>query len=301
MDIFLTGGTGFIGSYVVMRLTGEGHRVTILARNPDKIPALGDVPGVELIKGHMADFAVIQRALQGKDAAIHIALCWGDTAQSMLHNDTRTSVHLFETAAVMGVERFIYTSSTAAFGEFYPTMAEGMRSRPVGYYGATKEASEQFLLAVANRYPMRGNVIRPGYAFGNPVIEGAPIERDSRFKEIAAKAARGQEIELNKNDGTQFIWAGDLAKVYEALLTAEVDREVYHALGVRWVAWAEIAQKAVELAGSSSTVRLKGEEPEPYTFDLSKMQDHLGLAFDPWPHIVEHLEWLLAKNAGQQN
>jgi UDP-glucose 4-epimerase len=40
MKILLTGGTGFIGSYVAMELVQYGHQVTILARNQHKVPAL---------------------------------------------------------------------------------------------------------------------------------------------------------------------------------------------------------------------------------------------------------------------
>jgi len=38
MNVFLTGGTGFIGSYVAMELVKQGHHVTILARNRNKVP-----------------------------------------------------------------------------------------------------------------------------------------------------------------------------------------------------------------------------------------------------------------------
>lgn len=40
MNIFLTGGTGFIGSYVALELIKQGHQVTTLARNQNKVPTL---------------------------------------------------------------------------------------------------------------------------------------------------------------------------------------------------------------------------------------------------------------------
>ena len=39
MRVFITGGMGFIGSYIVMELLQRGHRVSILARNPAKVAA----------------------------------------------------------------------------------------------------------------------------------------------------------------------------------------------------------------------------------------------------------------------
>ena len=117
MDVFLTGGTGFIGSYVVVELLRAGHTVTILARNPDKVPALHDLSGVRIVRGTLTDNDVIVSAMRGKDACVHVALGWGDEPVSMLSADTAPSVFIFQTAAECGVRKLIYTSSTAAIGE----------------------------------------------------------------------------------------------------------------------------------------------------------------------------------------
>ena len=55
MKIFLTGGTGFIGSYAVKALVDTGHQLTILARNPQKVPKLYELPGVRIIHGTITD------------------------------------------------------------------------------------------------------------------------------------------------------------------------------------------------------------------------------------------------------
>ena len=84
MNIFVTGGTGFIGSYVVNELVANGHNVTILARNPKKVKGFLNHPNIQLLKGSLYDNDVIKEGLYGKDACIHIALGWGDTPIDML-------------------------------------------------------------------------------------------------------------------------------------------------------------------------------------------------------------------------
>jgi UDP-glucose 4-epimerase len=295
MNIFLTGGTGFIGSYVVRELSDKGHTVTILARNPDKVPGLHDIRGVTIVPGLLTDFDTIEEHMAGKDACIHIALGWGELATSMLKNDTFPSVFLFETAGRLGVRQCIYTSSTAAVGN-RPVHVPGKReSEPADYYGATKAASEQYLYAVSHTSPMRCNIIRPGYTFGNPVIPGASIEPDNRFRNIVHNVKAGKPVTLTKYDGTQFIWAGDLAKVYAAILASEVNRKCYFCLGSEFHTWEEIAGKAISITGSSSTIVLedKGYATDPVLFDVEPIKTDFGFSFSSRDRLVEHLEYLI--------
>ena len=297
MKIFITGGMGFIGSYIVMELLDAGHEVTILARNPDKIPAFRTMPGLSLIKGGLEDRELIHASLPGHDGCIHNALHWGDSAQEMLLKDTLSSVFLFETAAKAGIRHLVYTSSTAAMGEFRHDMNEESKCKPVDFYGATKEASEAYLLAMASQTSMRCNIVRPGYTFGNPVVEGSPMEIDNRFRDIVDKAINGQDIHLTKYDGTQFIWAGDLAKVFRVVLESEGNRQIYFGLGQEFISWERIAEAVVEEAGSTSRIILedKGYGEEPCLFDLSKIQRDFGLAFTSWDKLVDHVKYLIQK------
>jgi UDP-glucose 4-epimerase len=299
MKIFLTGGTGFIGSYVVHELSKRGHEVTILARNPDKVPCLSDLPGVKIVPGLLTDFDVIEQNLEGKDACIHIALGWGDHATSMLKNDTFPSVFLFETAARLGVGHLIYTSSTAALGHLFKNAGERDKPEPTDFYGATKASSECFLLAVSHTYPMRCNIIRPGYTFGNPVVRGAFTEPDNRFRSIVKQAKTGDDINIISNDGTQFIWAGDLARVYASVLESGSNRKTYFALGDAFYSWESIAQKTIELTGSNSRIITedKGCHSNPFCYDVSLIKQEFGLNFKSWEKIVEHVSYLLNAEA----
>jgi UDP-glucose 4-epimerase len=300
MKVFITGGMGFIGSYIVKMLIDHGHEVTILARNPAKIPSFQTMPKITIIKGSLSDFDIIENSLPGHDACIHNALGWGDTPLDMLKNDTLCSVFIFEKAATAGVKHLIYTSSTAALGDFRPDMDEEMKSKPNNYYCATKAASEEYLLAISHHYPMRCNIIRPGYTFGNPVVPGSPMEGDTRFKDIVAGALDGKDITLIKNDGTQFIWAGDLALVYKAVLESRVNRSIYFGLARDFITWERIAQKAIEITGSKSRIVFDKDieyDDRPYLFTLNKIRQEFGFSFENWEKVVAHVQYL-ATNMG---
>ncbi len=293
MKIFITGATGFIGSHVAVRLLHAGHELVALARNPGKVPALAALPKLKLVAATLYDFDVIRDALQGCDACIHIALGWGDTPIEMLKTDTTATVSLLTSCLEAGVKQFIYTSSTAALGSFFAEMKETDPLLPSDYYGATKAASEAYVLATAAKSSMRCNVIRPGYTFGNPVVPGASIQSDRRFHGIVEGALNDDEIVLKAGDGTQFVAASDLARLFEAVLNSDKNREVYYGLGVPFASWASIAETAIQLCSSKGAIRLIGDPPEPCLFNLGKIQRHFGLAFQAEPHLTEHLRYLI--------
>jgi UDP-glucose 4-epimerase len=295
MRIFMTGATGFIGSHVAYRLLQAGHDLLVIARNPEKTPSLSSHPRVRRVSATLYDSKLIAQHLEGCDACVHVALGWGDTPLTMLERDTQATVGLLEASVHAGVKHFIYTSSTAALGGFWSRMSEADPVRPSDYYGATKAASEAYVMAVGAKTGMRCNVIRPGYTFGNPVAEGAPTQPDQRFNEIVKKALAGQEIRLKKGDGTQFVWAGDLARLYQAVLDSTRSREVYFGLATPFVTWQAVAEEAVRLCGSKSKVVVEGEPGTACLFDLSKIREHFGLEFTSAEQITLHLKYFIEK------
>jgi UDP-glucose 4-epimerase len=298
MRIFMTGATGFIGSHVAYRLLQAGHDLVVIARNPDKTPSLSSHPRVRRVTGTLYDTALIGQHLEGCEACVHVALGWGDTPLTMLERDTQATVGLLEASVRSGVKHFIYTSSTAALGGFWSRMSEADPVRPSDYYGATKAASEAYVMAVGAKSSMRCNVIRPGYTFGNPVVEGAPTQPDQRFNQIVKQALAGQEIRLKKGDGTQFVWAGDLARLYQAVLDSTRSREVYFGLATPFVTWQAVAEEALRLTGSRSKVVIEGEPGSPCLFDLSKIREHFGLEFSSAEQITLHLKYFADKYRG---
>lgn len=72
--VLITGGTGFIGSQVALRLARSGWTVRLLVRSPARLPAaLRNLARVAWIEGDVTDPASMSRAVSGASAAVHCA------------------------------------------------------------------------------------------------------------------------------------------------------------------------------------------------------------------------------------
>ena len=110
---------------------------------------------------------------------------------------------------------------------------------------------------------------------------------------IVKSALSGEPIRVKKGDGTQFVWAGDLARLYRAVLDSTRSREVYFGLATPFVTWQAVAEEAIRLTGSRSEIVTDGEPGPPCRFDLSKIRGHFGLEFGFAEHITAHLRYLI--------
>lgn len=305
MNILLTGGTGFIGSHIAVEMIKCGHNVTILARNQNKIPRLKKLDRIEIVEGEIDNKELLKQLVVGKDAVIHVVLILKDnSAREMLLADTLTTITLADISASAGVKHFIYTSSAAANDFVYKTetariggaskynVYENTKQNPASYYGASKAASENYLNAISFQTTMKINIVRPGFTFGNPVIEGAPIYSDKRFGDMFKNIKEGKDVTVTKNDGTQFIWAGHLAEIYSSILDKGVNRTMYFGLSKDYISWEILATEAIKLCDSNSKLIVEDKGwGEPIMFDVKAIKRDLNLEFDPWDKMIEHLEY----------
>jgi dTDP-L-rhamnose 4-epimerase len=130
MRILITGGAGFIGCHLTRHLLAVGHNVTTLdSFSPQVHNGTTSLPAdiansVKLVRGDVADLAVLKQALEGADAVAHLAAETG-TGQSMyevaLYGRTNLmgSANLYEllTKGVHQVKRIVVASSRSIYGE----------------------------------------------------------------------------------------------------------------------------------------------------------------------------------------
>jgi nucleoside-diphosphate-sugar epimerase len=120
MLLLVTGGTGYVGSHSIAALVGAGHRVRVLARSPERIPAalapLG-VDDVETAIGDVTDPAAVERALEGCDAVLHAASVFSmdaRRAEEMRAVNVRGTEIVLGSAHRNGLDPIVFVSSKLA-------------------------------------------------------------------------------------------------------------------------------------------------------------------------------------------
>jgi len=119
--IFVTGGTGFLGAYIIKALSEKGYRVRAIRRQnklPDFLPATV-FDTVEWVAGDVLDTSVLEDAMHGMDAVIHsaakVSFSAKDHREMMLTNIEGTA-NVVNAALATNTRRMVHISSVAALG-----------------------------------------------------------------------------------------------------------------------------------------------------------------------------------------
>jgi nucleoside-diphosphate-sugar epimerase len=187
MRVFVTGGSGFVGSYTVRALLDKGHTVRLLVRNPDKGRDVlnrraVDWSDVDVVIGDMVDAATVRKAATGCDATIHAAAAIGITGGadgSILDLNTTGARTVVGAAREAGHDPIVHVSSVAIFVPPHDPVirADSQVARPRTEYGRSKVETEQELRRLQDQgapitivYP--GGVIGPDQPTLDATLEG---------------------------------------------------------------------------------------------------------------------------------
>lgn len=155
MRVFLTGATGFVGSYILRELVAQGHTARCLVRNPEAALAVAGAQ-VEKVKGDILKPKSFLGTMRGCDAVIHLV--------GIIEEQPDTGV-TFEKIHYEGTVNVVDAARDAAIDRFIQMSANGARADGVSRYQTTKWQAEEY---VRNAGFRAWTVFRPAVIFGDP-------------------------------------------------------------------------------------------------------------------------------------
>jgi len=232
--VFVTGGTGTIGSPVLAELLGNGHTVLALARSDASATALTDA-GAEVLRGALSDLDALRDGVRRTDGVIHLAFGHEAATPDALAREIVTETDALEAMGdeLVGGERPIVVASGTpwiagrASTETDPPAMEG----PVGGRGRAVQA----LLGLASR-GVRSVAVR--------IPRTAHDRGNGGFAGVLATTARRTGVAGYPGDGTQrwpAVHARDAAVLFRLALESAPAGTSWHAVDEEGVAVRDIA------------------------------------------------------------
>jgi nucleoside-diphosphate-sugar epimerase len=197
MRVLVVGGAGYIGSHAVNELIKDQQEVIILDNLSSGYKCNIEGLDVEFIEGDILDTSKVLSVCKDIDVVFHLAASVGrqrsiDNPQLDSQTNLIGTINVLEGMRSNGVERIIYSSSAALFGELVtPTIDEYHPQNADSPYGVSKLSAEKMILAycgiydiigiclryfniygVNQRFDLYGNVIP---IFANRIYSGEPI------------------------------------------------------------------------------------------------------------------------------
>jgi len=218
MKIFLTGGTGFIGSHLINHLSKTNHTITAIRRKNSK-------PSIKLLKEpcwiEKSLHEIVSEDLSGQDILIHLAAAGVSPKKArwdeMININVIMTLNLLQLSQKVSIKRIIISGSYAEYGlssESYDFIPVNSTLKPTTPYASSKAAS----FITSNTFAIKNNLelcyLRIFSAYGNGQFE------NNFWTSLKKAAYEGKDFLMTEgNQIRDFIKVEDVAKLI--LLSAE--------------------------------------------------------------------------------
>lgn len=281
--ILVTGGTGFLGKYVVEELIAKGAAPTILTRNPQTKVFKNLTGKLKLVEIDLFDFSRLTDFLEKfrPDRIIHLA---GYTFQTDKYPDVFEKINyeatakLLEAAVSVKAERIIIIGTADEYGFQNCPQSETMAAKPVSEYAASKNKAVDYALSLHAKSDLPVVILRPFTIYGI----GQPAKM---FVSQAIECAvRGIPFEMSKGEQKRdLLFVSDFVNAIIKFLTASgVEGEIFNVGSGQAIALETLARRIWEIAGADEKLLKIGARPtggnelHDTQADISKISQTLG-------------------------
>lgn len=270
MRWLITGGCGFLGTSLIVRLKEEGgHKIRVIdnlstgtrsdlqnisnfaeLKGSDIDAENWDEDNVQLIVGDILDEQMSLTVTKECDVIVHLAANTGvgpsveDPRADCMANVIGTFNYL-DAARINKIPRFIFASSGAPAGEVEPPIHEELPPHPVSPYGASKLAGEGYCSAYSKSFGIDTVMLR----FGNVYGPGS-LHKSSVVAKFIRQAINGETLEIYGDGGQtrDFIYIDDLINALVLAATTEnIGGETFQIASNKETTVGEITDKLVKI------------------------------------------------------
>jgi dihydroflavonol-4-reductase len=208
-SILVTGGTGFIGSNLAIRLCQIGYAVRILRRASSDLRAIGNAD-VEHCIGDITDPGSLRKALHGCDTVFHTAALvsfWRKTYEQQYRVNVLGTRNVVEACLAEGVETLVHTSSIAALG----SVPEGTLGTELTAYNGSRTAGYKFSKFAAEREVLAGVASGLRTVIVNPTVVMGERDIHLHGGQLVVDMKRGR-IPFYVKGGMNVAYVGDVVE-----------------------------------------------------------------------------------------
>lgn len=292
MTYLITGGTGFLGSYIAKQLLEQGEQAVLLSRSTPSANSMSEVLTPEQIdklvyaQGDVQDLARIIHICQehNVDIIIHpasllLADCEKNPIRAVQTNIIGT-LNIFEAARICGIKRVVWASSNSAIGNAYRTDEENRASaipldaphHPVTIYGKIKDYNEFMGQFYNDRYGMECIALRYNVLYGKGRRRGGA----NYIRNMLNVPALGQSAVCDYgDDAPNFCYIEDAARATLLACKAPYKRSAYNITGIP-IAMTELRDYVQTLLPDAEIELAPGIMDLAWKYDTSIEEEELG-------------------------
>lgn len=246
MKIFVTGGTGFIGTHLVKCLSETDHELVCLARKTSDMSTLKEL-GVTIAQGDLTDKESLRRGMQGCDWVASLAnlfLLWVPDDQLYTDVNVEGTRNVMEAALETGISKVVHVSTAAVWGKAEWPISE---ETPVGeqrasQYAQTKYEGERIAWRFYQERGLPLVMIYPAAVVGpdDPKAAGRYVKNIARHRMPA---------QVLTESPFPFVYVGDVCQAILRALEKEGNiGEKYLVSGAN-MTWGELNHLICDIAG----------------------------------------------------
>lgn len=277
MKIFITGGTGFIGKFVVRRLQKTGHQLLVLTKKKSSPAALfGNAKNVKLLHGNLSRIKRLEPMLRKFRPELTIHLAWEGIPDYGLDQSLKNlvyGVNLMEMLGQIGCKMFVGAGSCWEYGATTGEISEKVTPKSFNPFTSAKLSLQLFGENAAAEYGMKFIWMRFFYVYG-------PGQKmTSLLPSLIQNAIRGKAPEIkNPHGGNDFVYVKDVAEALFQVVRKHqtIPAGVYNVGSGHLTSVQHIVDLVMKYCGGATLSKLSKKKPIGFYANIGKLSKATG-------------------------